>query len=82
GYTTAYETKGDANPAPDHNRVLPGQVLGVYEFRIPYAGYALQALHQPLVFVLLITLPFAALVAGLARRAWIAERPDQGGGSV
>ncbi|MGH7640150.1 MAG: signal peptidase I [Candidatus Dormibacteria bacterium] len=77
-YTTAYETKGDANPAPDHNRVLPGQVLGVYELRMPYAGYVLQALHQPLVFVLLITLPFAALVAGFARRSWIADGPAKG----
>jgi len=69
-YTTVYETKGDANPAPDHNHVLPGQVVGVYETGIPDAGYVLQALHQPLVFVPVISVPFALLIILEARRRW------------
>ncbi len=77
-YTTAYETKGDANPYPDGNRVLPGQVLGVYEYRIPDAGYVLDALHQPWVFILMITIPFAVLVAGLARRRLQAISAEEG----
>ncbi|MGH7759727.1 MAG: signal peptidase I [Candidatus Dormibacteria bacterium] len=77
-YTTAYETKGDANPYPDHNRVLPGQVLGAYQYRLPDLGYVLDALHQPWAFVLLITVPFAALVAGLARRRLQAIGEEEG----
>ncbi|HEY6539228.1 MAG TPA: signal peptidase I [Candidatus Dormibacteraeota bacterium] len=69
-YTTYYETKGDANPVADGNRILPQQVLGVYEMRIPDAGYVLQDLHQPLVFILLISVPFAVLVVLEARRRW------------
>jgi signal peptidase len=69
-YTIVYETKGDANPAPDHNHVLPGQVVGVYEGRVPDAGYVLQALHQPVVFVPVISVPFALLVVLEARRRW------------
>lgn len=69
-YTVAYETKGDANPVADRNRVLPEEVLGVYETRIPDAGYVLGALRQPPVFVILISLPFAVLVLLEARRRW------------
>lgn len=69
-YTIVYETKGDANPAPDDNHVLPGQVVGVYEGRVPDAGYVLQALHQPVVFVPVISVPFALLVVLEARRRW------------
>lgn len=69
-YTTVYETKGDANPVPDHNRILPGQVVGVYEGRVPDAGYVLQALHQPVVFVPVISVPFALLIVLEARRRW------------
>jgi signal peptidase I len=69
-YTTVYETKGDANPAPDHNRILPGQVVGTYEARVPDAGYVLQALHQPVVFVPVISVPFALLIILEARRRW------------
>ncbi len=68
--TAVYETKGDANAAPDDNRVLPQEIVGVYEFRVPYAGYVLTDLHQPLVFILLITVPFAVLIAAEARRRW------------
>jgi len=69
-YTTLYETKGDDNPAPDDNRILPAQVIGTYEKRIPDAGYVLEALHQPVVFVLVISVPFAVLIILEARRRW------------
>ncbi len=73
---TTYETKGDANPQPDRNRVLPQEVLGVYEGRIPYAGYVLNALHQPVTFVLVVSLPFAVLILLEARRRWKAVKPE------
>lgn len=69
-YTTLYETKGDDNPAPDDNRILPAQVIGIYETRVPDAGYVLEALHQPVVFVLVISVPFAMLIILEARRRW------------
>lgn len=76
--TVAYQTKGDANPAPDGDRILPSQILGVYQFRVPDAGYVLNALHQPGVFIALLSLPFVVLVVAEARRRWSAA-PGQGG---
>jgi signal peptidase len=69
-YTTIYETKGDANPQPDRDAIPPQQVLGVYEYRIPDAGYVLNALHQPLAFILLVSAPFVFLVLVEGTRRW------------
>lgn len=76
--TTVYQTKGDANPAPDGDAVTPGQIVGVYQFRIPYAGYVLNELHQPAVFIVLVSLPFAVLVVAEARRRWGGPEPGRG----
>ncbi len=79
-----YTTKGDANNSPDANPVAPGAVLGVYQARIPYGGYVLSALHQPITFILLIMIPVVYLVAVETRRRWIAigeqEREAKDGG--
>ncbi|MGA7173318.1 MAG: signal peptidase I [Candidatus Dormiibacterota bacterium] len=74
-----FETKGDANRAPDDNLLQPNEILGVYEFRIPDAGYVLDALHQPIVFILLVSSPFLLLIAAEGTRRWRAAGP--GGGS-
>lgn len=77
---TRYETKGDANPVPDGNAVQPGQIVGVYDFRVPFGGYVLDFLHQPIVFILLICSPFVVLVLAEATRRWRAVGPGAPGG--
>jgi signal peptidase len=71
--TTAYQTKGDANPGPDAALVHPDQLVGLYRGSVPYGGYALHALHQPFALVLLFAAPVLWLLSGwlfsLARRA-------------
>lgn len=71
--TVEYRTKGDANNAPDVGLVLPSAVLGVYRGeRIPFGGYVLNALHQPITFVILIMIVVVYLAEELIRRKWVA----------
>lgn len=69
--TLEYQTKGDANNAPDQNLVSPTSILGGYQERIPFGGYVLSSLHQPITFVILIMIPVVYLVEEEIRRRWI-----------
>src|SRR5205823_13476600 len=53
----SYVTRGDANNAPDTTVRAPSDVIGVFRFAIPRGGYALSALHRPLVLGLLLASP-------------------------
>jgi signal peptidase len=59
-----YVTKGDANNVVDPRSVAPGQIVGLYEWRIPYGGYVSAFIHRPLGFALFIGLPIVYLVGG------------------
>jgi signal peptidase len=76
--STAYQTKGDANGAPDQPLVVPSQIVGLYQAKVPYGGYILNALHKPFTLVLLLASPLLWLLSGwlfaLAREA---DRRDQ-----
>ena len=69
----AYQTKGDANNAPDQALVMPSQIVGLYEGKVPFGGYALNALHKPLSLFLLFLAPtlwlLSTWVFGLAKEA-------------
>jgi signal peptidase len=67
-----YRTKGDANNAPDLTLVSPSAIQGVYQERVPFGGYVLSTLHQPIAFVILIMIPVAYLVEEEIRKRWIA----------
>jgi signal peptidase len=67
-----YRTKGDANNAPDLTLVAPSAIQGVYQQRVPFGGYILSSLHQPITFVILILIPVVYLVAEEIRKRWIA----------
>lgn len=68
-----YRTKGDANNAPDAFTVSSTQVLGLYQgVRIPFGGYVLSALHQPLTFVVMVLLALAMLAVS-GRGTWRAR---------
>ena len=59
-----YRTKGDANASPDAALVQPRQIVGLYQGTVPYGGYLLHALHQPLSLALLLAAPLLWLVSG------------------
>ncbi|MGH7642660.1 MAG: signal peptidase I [Candidatus Dormibacteria bacterium] len=67
----SYRTKGDANNAPDLDLVSPTAILGVYQQRVPFGGYVLSTLHQPITFAVLIMLPVIYLVEEEVRRRWV-----------
>lgn len=61
---TQYITKGDANNAPDMEKVNPNQILGKALFAIPYLGYATSAIQKPLGFALMIIFPALLIILG------------------
>jgi signal peptidase I len=63
-----YETKGDANNAPDATLRTPSTVIGTYVGKLPRGGYFLTNLHKPLVFGLLLAAPILWFVAEPLRR--------------
>ncbi len=89
--TIEYRTKGDANNAPDVGLVAPTAVLGLYQGeRIPFGGYVLSTLHQPITFVFLIMIVVVYVAEELIRKKWVAlgeqdgqrkrAQSDRGGG--
>jgi signal peptidase len=66
GVTRVFRTKGDANPGPDPwTFSLNAPTQNVERFSVPYVGYALIALANPHVRMLLIGVPagFIALMS-------------------
>jgi signal peptidase len=75
--SVSYLTKGDENNAPDTTVRAPSDVIGVFRFAIPRGGYALSALHRPLVLGLLFASPVLWFLAGpLFRLARRMDEPD------
>jgi signal peptidase len=74
--SVAYQTKGDANNAPDTVAVFPSQVVGLYSHSIPYGGYILSGLHKPTTLILLLMAPLLWLLSSwLYAKAREADRP-------
>jgi len=57
-----YQTKGDANDAPDWTQVPKENVIGKVLFSIPYLGYVLNGIRQPVIFTLLIIVPSTIII--------------------
>ena len=72
GAEVTYITKGDANSTADVTPVLPAQVVGLYDAKIPAGGYVMNALHQPLTLGLLLAAPLLWLISGMFF-AWAKE---------
>lgn len=73
GGSVFYQTKGDANNAPDQALVAPSQIVGLYQGKMPYGGYFLNALHTPFTLGLLLAAPLLWLLStwlfDMARKA-------------
>jgi signal peptidase I len=55
-------TKGDANDAPDGEKVLPGNIIGKMIFRIPLIGYAVNYAKTTQGLILLIIVPSVIII--------------------
>lgn len=68
----AYVTKGDANESEDLSTVAFAQVIGRYQFRVPFLGYIASFIRKPLGIGLVVVLPGLVLIALEFRKIWIA----------
>lgn len=59
---TAYRTQGDANNMVDATLVEPADIVGAYSWRIPSAGYVLDAVQTPRGMTIAILLPVLLLL--------------------
>ncbi|HUY64058.1 MAG TPA: signal peptidase I [Acidimicrobiales bacterium] len=60
----SYVTKGDVNNAPDAGAVPVADVVGLYQTKVPFGGYVLSDLRQPMVLFLLAAVPLLLLLGG------------------
>lgn len=65
-----YQTKGDANNAPDPELVAPDQIVGTYRGDVPFGGYFLQAVQKKTVSFFLVFLPLLYLVVTSIAKRW------------
>ncbi len=65
-----FETKGDANAKADLGRRSPDQVYGTVNFSVPFLGYVLHLLHEPIVFLLLLFGTGGVLIVGELQSIW------------
>jgi signal peptidase len=57
-----YLTQGDANESADSHEVAQSEVVGKVLFSIPFIGYALNFVKQPLGFGLVIIIPAVLII--------------------
>jgi signal peptidase len=62
-----FVTRGDANRSPDAIRRPAASIYGAVVLSLPYAGYAVHALQQPAVFLLLLLGSGGLIVLGALR---------------
>ena len=77
GVPTAYVTKGDANESIDTTPVRPEQIVGVYQWRVPYFGYFSAFIRQPLGVVLCVILPGVIIIGLEFRKLWQAVADEE-----
>ena len=59
----SFQTAGDNNEFADNNPVPSDCVIGKMQFHVPFLGYIIHFLKQPLGYVLLVGLPAIVIVA-------------------
>jgi signal peptidase len=76
GGNVLYQTKGDANNAPDASLRPASSVIGTYAGRVPRGGYFLHNIHKPIVLALFLLAPLLWFIAEPLRR-WAREEDDK-----
>lgn len=59
-----YQTKGDANNAPDKDPIHRGSILGKVIFIVPFLGYLVAFTKTQVGFILLIIMPSVLIIYG------------------
>jgi signal peptidase I len=67
GLLWRFETKGDANPAPDFGSVTQASIEGKVILTIPLIGYLIEFFKTPVGFILLVALPLLIFIVRQAR---------------
>jgi signal peptidase I len=62
GGKTTYITKGDANSEADNGEVDKRNVVGKVIFALPYAGYLLAFIRQPMGFIAAVVIPSSLVI--------------------
>src|SRR6056297_1241666 len=57
-----YITKGDANNAPDRDRVAKSEVIGKTLISVPYVGYLVSFARKPIGFFLIVIIPALVII--------------------
>jgi signal peptidase I len=57
-----YVTKGDANNTEDENKVAQSEIKGSVLISIPYLGFAVNFIKQPIGFLLVIAIPAVLII--------------------
>lgn len=68
--TLRFITRGDANNNSDINPVVPGQIVGIVAFTIPYLGLLTQFIKTPLGFTLFFLVPAVILIGREVLDLW------------
>ncbi|MFZ5815199.1 MAG: signal peptidase I [Bacillota bacterium] len=70
GAPTAFVTKGDANQSEDLSTVAFSQIVGRYQFRVPYFGYISSFIRKPAGIVTVVIIPGLLLIGMEFRKIW------------
>lgn len=70
GTPKAFLTKGDNNESEDISPVGFEQVVGRYQFRLPYFGYIASFIRKPMGVILAVIVPGLVLIALEFRKIW------------
>lgn len=70
GGLPVYVTKGDANNSADIEGVAKKYVVGKVLFSVPYFGYLINFVKQPIGFILIIILPAAVIIYDEIRKIY------------
>lgn len=57
-----YTMRGDANNVDDSRTVAPEEIVGKVRFHVPYLGFILDFIRQPIGFLILVGIPAAFIV--------------------
>jgi signal peptidase len=68
--TLQFITKGDANKNSDITPIVPGQIVGIVAFTIPYLGVLTQFIKTPLGFTLFFLIPAMILIGREVLDLW------------
>lgn len=68
GQGVTYATKGDANGAPDMNKIHERDIVGKVRGYVPYFGYVVDFIKKPMIFIWVVIIPIAVIISGEIRK--------------